>query len=239
MSSPVLQLKERKGKSTKKHTRNRENKPQTSCDRCQRTHSLTAPEETGVSSCIVHRSSDSRTGSSHGGSAPSAYRRTSSHIPTQVAEQQRVQGTLSGTGGRNREDIEGVEGIVIDEDSEFLHLDRRGTYEEVPPYHATLHKYLDLISFDPRIVPCLRINRSLVRSQAKLSDAIIKFKDFNLFPSAIDPWYISHVDDRHFEDLIPELLSTLPPEQDQSESPASLAEEENLRLAIRLSLQDY
>ena len=82
-----------------------------------------------------------------------------------------------------------------------------GNEAEIPPYHATLHKYLDLISYDPRVVPCLRVNRSLIRSNDKLTESIFQFLKFNLFPESIDPWEISHIDDQHYDDLIPDLIS--------------------------------
>lgn len=78
--------------------------------------------------------------------------------------------------------------------------------EEIPPYNVTLHKYLDRISFDPRFSPVLRINRKLVKSSKDLSKSIEEFQSFNLLPSAIDPWTISHVDDSEFEDMIPRLI---------------------------------
>lgn len=81
-----------------------------------------------------------------------------------------------------------------------------GNEAEIPPYHATLHKYLDLISYDPRVVPCLRVNRSLIKSNDKLSESIFQFLKFNLFPESIDPWEISHIDDQHYDDLIPDLI---------------------------------
>lgn len=89
-----------------------------------------------------------------------------------------------------------------------------GNEAEIPPYHATLHKYLDLISYDPRVVPCLRVNRSLIRSNDKLTESIFQFLKFNLFPESIDPWEISHIDDQHYDDLIPDLI---PLETDSSD----------------------
>ena len=89
-----------------------------------------------------------------------------------------------------------------------------GNEAEIPPYHATLHKYLDLISYDPRIVPCLRVNRSLIKNNDKLSESIFQFLKFNLFPESIDPWEISHIDDQHYDDLIPDLI---PVETDSSD----------------------
>lgn len=89
-----------------------------------------------------------------------------------------------------------------------------GNEAEIPPYHATLHKYLDLISYDPRVVPCLRVNRALIKSNDKLSESIFQFLKFNLFPESIDPWEISHIDDQHYDDLIPELI---PVETDSSD----------------------
>lgn len=89
-----------------------------------------------------------------------------------------------------------------------------GNEAEIPPYHATLHKYLDLISYDPRVVPCLRVNRALIKSNDKLSESIFQFLKFNLFPESIDPWEISHIDDQYYDDLIPELI---PVETDSSD----------------------
>lgn len=81
-----------------------------------------------------------------------------------------------------------------------------GNEEEIPPYHATLHKYLDLMSFDPRIVPCLRVNRALIKNNDSLSQFITQFLKFNLFPESVDPWEISHINDQDYDDLIPELI---------------------------------
>lgn len=77
---------------------------------------------------------------------------------------------------------------------------------EIPPYRASLHKYLDLMSFDPRFVPCLRINRSLVRNHDKLQESIHEFKRFNKLPNSVDLWKINHVDDAHFDDILPDLI---------------------------------
>lgn len=85
---------------------------------------------------------------------------------------------------------------------------------EIPPYRASLHKYLDLMSFDPRFVPCLRINRSLVRNHDKLQESIHEFKRFNKLPNSVDLWKINHVDDAHFDDILPDLIPyPLPPRQ--------------------------
>ncbi|CAH2352654.1 hypothetical protein CLIB1423_07S04522 [[Candida] railenensis] len=89
--------------------------------------------------------------------------------------------------------------------------------EEIPPYNVTLHKYLDRISFDPRFAPCLRVNRRLVRSENELSASIDEFKGFNLLPTKIDPWTISHIDDLEFEDMIPSLIREVGADEDESE----------------------
>ncbi|CAK7901244.1 hypothetical protein CAAN1_11S02036 [[Candida] anglica] len=78
--------------------------------------------------------------------------------------------------------------------------------EEIPPYNVTLHKYLDRISFDPRFAPCLRINRRLVQSEGDLQTSIDDFNSFNLLPTSIDLWTISHIDDLEYDDMIPNLI---------------------------------
>lgn len=78
--------------------------------------------------------------------------------------------------------------------------------EEIPPYNASLHKYLDLMSYDERFAPCLRVNRYLVHGENELTAAIHKFSQFNLLPKRTDLWSISHVDDRDYENMIPVLI---------------------------------
>lgn len=78
--------------------------------------------------------------------------------------------------------------------------------EDIPPYHASLHKYLDLISYDERFAPCLRVNRYLVHGESELTEAIHKFSQFNLLPTRTNLWAISHVDDRDYERMIPILI---------------------------------
>lgn len=98
--------------------------------------------------------------------------------------------------------------------------------EEIPPYNVTLHKYLDRISFDPRFAPCLRINRRLVRSENELSASIDEFKGFNLLPTKIDPWTISHIDDLEFEDMIPSLIREVGADEDENENDVHEADSE-------------
>lgn len=107
--------------------------------------------------------------------------------------------------------------------------------EEIPPYHATLHKYLDRILFDPRFGPCLRINRSLVRSERDLSASINDLASFNLLPTAVDPWSISHVDDTEFEDMIPSLIQSADPERESTPQ----LEAEDLDYAVAVSLAEH
>lgn len=77
---------------------------------------------------------------------------------------------------------------------------------EIPSYRASLHKYLDLMSFDPRFGPCLRINKALVKDQGKLKESIVEFNRFNKLPNSVDLWKINHVDDAHYDDILPELI---------------------------------
>lgn len=81
--------------------------------------------------------------------------------------------------------------------------------DEIPPYHATLHKYLDLLSYDPRIVPCLRVNRALIKDESELFASISSLVSHNILPESINPFLISHIDDRHYDDLIPDLFASL------------------------------
>lgn len=78
--------------------------------------------------------------------------------------------------------------------------------EDIPPYRALLHKYLDLVAYDERFVPVLRVNTYLIGGDSDLTAAIDKFTRFNLLPKQTDLWCISHVDDDDFEQMIPELI---------------------------------
>lgn len=78
--------------------------------------------------------------------------------------------------------------------------------EDIPPYRALLHKYLDLVAYDERFVPVLRVNTYLIGGDSELTAAIDKFTRFNLLPKKTDLWCISHVDDDDFEQMIPELI---------------------------------
>lgn len=78
--------------------------------------------------------------------------------------------------------------------------------EDIPPYRAQLHKYLDLVAYDERFAPVLRVNRYLIYGDSELTEAIDKFKQFNLLPRKTDLWSISHVDDNEYEQMIPALL---------------------------------
>lgn len=78
--------------------------------------------------------------------------------------------------------------------------------EDIPPYHAQLHKYLDLVAYDERFTPVLRVNRYLISGDSELTAAIEKFTRFNLLPEQTDLWSISHVDDNDYEQMIPALI---------------------------------
>lgn len=80
-------------------------------------------------------------------------------------------------------------------------------YAETPPYRERLHRKYDLLSYDPRYnVPVLRINRSLIKNDLLLQNVIIRFAKFNLLPPDVDVWDLDQIDDRFFQDLLPELL---------------------------------
>lgn len=81
--------------------------------------------------------------------------------------------------------------------------------EDIPPYRPQLHKYLDLMSYDERFAPVLRVNRYLVSGEQELSEAIHKFTQFNLLPQQTNLWSISHVDDNDYERMIPVLIPEL------------------------------
>ncbi|CUM67785.1 uncharacterized protein PRCAT00005490001 [Priceomyces carsonii] len=86
-------------------------------------------------------------------------------------------------------------------------LDEYGFFDdEIPPYRPTLHKYLDLISFDPRFAPVLRVNKTLVKNDKVLKNSIANFKKYNMLPSEVDLWKIHHVDDKEFDTIIPDLI---------------------------------
>lgn len=85
-----------------------------------------------------------------------------------------------------------------------------GSDEEVPPYRENLHKYLDLFSFDPRFAPVLRVNKSLVPDNDILGASIQHFKDFNLLPPDIDLWRIHHIDDLEYNDMLPNIIQSVP-----------------------------
>lgn len=78
--------------------------------------------------------------------------------------------------------------------------------EDIPPYRAQLHRYLDLVSYDERFTPILRVNRYLVSTDKELTTAITKFSKFNLLPETTNLWAISHVDDNEYENMIPSLI---------------------------------
>lgn len=78
--------------------------------------------------------------------------------------------------------------------------------EEIPPYSATLHKYLDMMSFDSRFAPVLRINRYIVNNENKLIESIKKFNEFQVIPKSVNLWDICHIDDIEYESRIPELI---------------------------------
>lgn len=78
--------------------------------------------------------------------------------------------------------------------------------EDIPPYRAQLHKYLDLVLYDERFTPILRVNRYLVNGDHELSAAIEKLTQFNLLPKRTNLWSISHIDDNDYEQMIPVLI---------------------------------
>lgn len=78
--------------------------------------------------------------------------------------------------------------------------------EDIPPYRAQLHKYLDLVLYDERFTPILRVNRYLVNGDSELTAAIDKLTQFNLLPKRTNLWSISHIDDNDYEEMIPVLI---------------------------------
>ena len=76
----------------------------------------------------------------------------------------------------------------------------------IPPYRSQLHRYLDLVSYDERFGPVLRVNRHLVHGDNDLHAAIAKLTRCNLLPQNTDLWHVSHVDDRDYETMIPALI---------------------------------
>lgn len=82
--------------------------------------------------------------------------------------------------------------------------------EGIPPYQAQLHRYLDLMAYDERFSPVLRVNRYLVHGDGELAEAIATFSRFNLLPT--DLWSVLHIDERDYERLIPELIPSDTPD---------------------------
>lgn len=78
--------------------------------------------------------------------------------------------------------------------------------EQSPPYYEHLNNNLDLVSYDERFSPVLRVNCRLVSGDYELAQAIAKFAEFKLLPQGTDLWCISHIDDRNFDNLIPLLI---------------------------------
>ncbi|KAM9930735.1 hypothetical protein OXX59_000298 [Metschnikowia pulcherrima] len=76
----------------------------------------------------------------------------------------------------------------------------------IPPYRSQLHRYLDLVSYDERFGPVLRVNRHLVHGDNDLHAAIARLTRCNLLPQNTDLWHVSHVDDRDYETMIPALI---------------------------------
>ncbi|ABN67436.2 hypothetical protein PICST_32772 [Scheffersomyces stipitis CBS 6054] len=114
-------------------------------------------------------------------------------------------------------------------------------HEDSPPYREKLHKYVDLISFDPRYtIPVLRFNKALINNDKKLQKCIKKLSQFNLLPSEINLWDVDQVDDREFYAVLPSLL----PELDGNGGPHVLGqvlemerrEQENTELQIAMEL---
>lgn len=113
---------------------------------------------------------------------------------------------------------------------------RRGfnsDHEELPAYRESFHKYLDVMSFDSRFSPVLRFNKSLIKNTVELNKLINRFKEFNVFPESIDPFSLNLIDERHFDDLIPELISDA--SNDSSPTPISSARTSDRTLDDRRS----
>ncbi|KAK6463233.1 hypothetical protein DFJ63DRAFT_312556 [Scheffersomyces coipomensis] len=115
--------------------------------------------------------------------------------------------------------------------------------EESPPYREQLHKYLDLISFDPRYnIPIIRINKSLIKNDKNLRKSIKKLIKFNLIPRDIDLWNLNKVDDNDFEAVIPGLLPDIARAPNdglyRDISGITLNENEQLELALQLSMMN-
>ncbi|KAM9894229.1 hypothetical protein OXX79_008843 [Metschnikowia pulcherrima] len=56
----------------------------------------------------------------------------------------------------------------------------------IPPYRSQLHRYLDLVSYDERFGPVLRVNRHLVHGDNDLHAAIARLTRCNLLPQNTD-----------------------------------------------------
>lgn len=84
--------------------------------------------------------------------------------------------------------------------------DEYSSNDDSPPYREKLHKYLDLMSYDERFTPILRVNRYLIHGESELMDAIEQFSLTNLLPQTTNLWAISHIDDTEYENMIPVLI---------------------------------
>lgn len=79
--------------------------------------------------------------------------------------------------------------------------------EALPPYTPNLNKYLDVLSFDARFMPVLRFNKSIIKNKRELGNSIKQFHQFGVFPNEIDPFDLNLIDDRFYDDMIPNLIS--------------------------------
>lgn len=86
----------------------------------------------------------------------------------------------------------------LDEYSEFI--------DESPPYRETLHKNVDVVLFDLRFGPILRVNRFLIRDDLVLKSIIESFEKCQVIPRNIDLLSICHIDDDEYDAMIPTLL---------------------------------
>lgn len=78
--------------------------------------------------------------------------------------------------------------------------------DEIPPYREALHKFVDVVLFDLRFGPILRVNRFLIKDDIVLQNTIENFEKFQVIPRNINLNAICHIDDDEYDAMIPALL---------------------------------
>lgn len=82
--------------------------------------------------------------------------------------------------------------------------ERQQQINELPSYKPTLHKDLDLLSFDSRFKPVIRFNNTITNDD--LPKLMNQFNELAAFPHNINLSELNIIDDQYFDDIIPDLL---------------------------------